>query len=34
MNLDEELNVNDQATDNFVITEDIIEECVSGALEE
>jgi hypothetical protein len=34
MNLEEELNVNEKAAENFVITEDIIEECVSGALEE
>jgi hypothetical protein len=34
MSFNEDINVDEQATDAFVITEDIIEECVSGALEE
>ncbi len=34
MNLGEEIKIDEQTSDTFVITDDIIEECVSGALDE
>lgn len=34
MNFDEDTNINEPIYEPFIITEEIIEECVSGALEE